>query len=85
MLRRKRQLQRIGGDGFEMRRFVASELEHRGCEIGADDATEKPLAFSQLGGQIERAGAEIGRVVRMGTTANTRSCVKSSRMVATAA
>src|SRR3989441_6126655 len=57
--RGKRQLQRVGGDRDGARSFVLAPREHRNREVGTDHTAPKAALPGELGGQVERAGAEI--------------------------
>src|SRR6266566_4328 len=57
--RGKRQRQRVGRDRDGAGRFAPALREHRDHEVGADHTAAEAALPGELGGQVQRAGAEI--------------------------
>src|SRR6267143_2341059 len=57
--RGKRQRQRIGGDRDGTGRFALTLRQHWDHEVGADHTAAEAGLAGELGGKVERAGAEI--------------------------
>src|SRR3989441_412503 len=57
--RGKRQLQRVGGDRDGAKSFALALRQHRDHEVGADHTAAEAALPGELGGQVQRTGAQI--------------------------